>query len=65
MVAGSVNADPCKSGSVRFKADLEGLDHSLTALQRSVCHCGNVLGSSLSFTRVGALMSAFSKEMAA
>ena len=45
MVAGSVNADPCKLGSVRFKADLEGLDHSLTALQRSVCHCGNVLGS--------------------
>ena len=45
MVAGSVNADPCKLGSVRFKADLEGLDHSLTALQRSVCYCGNVLGS--------------------
>ena len=49
MVAGSVNADPCKSGSVRFKADLEGLDHSLTALQRSVCHCGNILGSVLLF----------------
>ena len=55
MVAGSVNADPCKLGSVRFKADFEGLDHSLTALQRSVCHCGNVLGSFLSFTRVRAL----------
>ena len=62
MVAGSVNADPCKLGSVRFKADFEGLDHSLTALQRSVCHCGNVLGSFLSFTRVGALVIATFKE---
>ena len=61
MVAGSVNADPCKLGSVRFKADLEGLDHSLTALQRSVCHCGNVLGSFLSFSRVGAVIIVFFK----
>ena len=61
MVAGSLNAHSCKLESVGFLADLEGLDHPLTALQRSVCHCDNVLGSFLLFTRVGALMIALFK----
>ena len=60
-MAGSMNADSCKLESVRFLADLEGLNHPLTALQRSVCHCGNVLGGFSSFTRVRALMIVFSK----